>query len=89
MSIPRTVTALKRWSCQDKQLPQVNQIQAIHVYDFDNTCMCAVLVCERALRLIQSSILLSTSEQAALERWHLRPTAGPRLPPWRHRRLVA
>ncbi|KAK4496863.1 hypothetical protein PRZ48_011312 [Zasmidium cellare] len=37
MSTPRTVTALKRWSCQDKQLPPVDQIKAIHVYDFDNT----------------------------------------------------
>lgn len=33
-----TITALKRWSCQDKQLPPVDQIKQIHVYDFDNTC---------------------------------------------------
>lgn len=33
----RTLTALKRWSCQDKQLPNVNKIRAIHIYDFDNT----------------------------------------------------
>jgi hypothetical protein len=33
-----TVTSLKRWSCQDTQLPPVEQIKAIHVYDFDNTC---------------------------------------------------
>ena len=32
-----TVTALRRWSCQDKQLPPVEQIKFIHVYDFDNT----------------------------------------------------
>ncbi|KAK4612907.1 hypothetical protein CLAFUR0_13473 [Fulvia fulva] len=32
-----TITALKRWSCQDKNLPAVHQIKAIHVYDFDNT----------------------------------------------------
>ena len=33
----RTVTALKRWSCSDRQLPPVDAIRAIHVYDFDNT----------------------------------------------------
>jgi len=33
----RTVTALRRWSCQDKQLPRVESIRAIHIYDFDNT----------------------------------------------------
>ena len=33
-----TITALKRWSCQDNPLPPVSQIRNIHVYDFDNTC---------------------------------------------------
>jgi len=33
----RTVTALKRWSCSDTQLPPVDAIRAIHIYDFDNT----------------------------------------------------
>lgn len=33
-----TVTALKRWSCDDKDLPPVTEIKAIHIYDFDNTC---------------------------------------------------
>ena len=32
-----TVTALKRWSCDDKELPAVSDIKAIHIYDFDNT----------------------------------------------------
>ena len=32
-----TVTALKRWSCDDKELPPVSEIKAIHIYDFDNT----------------------------------------------------
>ncbi|KAI9877461.1 MAG: hypothetical protein M1830_003845 [Pleopsidium flavum] len=32
-----TITGLKRWSCQSKELPPVSQIKAIHVYDFDNT----------------------------------------------------
>ena len=36
--IYHTVTALKRWSCDDKDLPAVSDIKAIHVYDFDNTC---------------------------------------------------
>lgn len=35
-----TVTALKRWSCDDNDLPAVSDVQAIHVYDFDNTCEC-------------------------------------------------
>jgi hypothetical protein len=34
-----TVTALKRWSCDDKELPPVGDIKAIHVFDFDNTRM--------------------------------------------------
>jgi hypothetical protein len=35
-----TVTALKRWSCrsEDKDLPPVDRIRHIHIYDFDNTC---------------------------------------------------
>ncbi|KAI9676906.1 MAG: hypothetical protein M1817_006745 [Caeruleum heppii] len=33
----RTVTSLKRWSCQAKELPGIADIRAIHVYDFDNT----------------------------------------------------
>ncbi|KAK4216339.1 hypothetical protein QBC37DRAFT_416978 [Rhypophila decipiens] len=32
-----TPTAMGRWSILDKQLPAVNKIKAIHVYDFDNT----------------------------------------------------
>ncbi|RFU26200.1 hypothetical protein B7463_g10132, partial [Scytalidium lignicola] len=32
-----TLTALNRWSVANKQLPAVNNIKAIHVYDFDNT----------------------------------------------------
>ncbi|KAG8529276.1 uncharacterized protein KY384_005911 [Bacidia gigantensis] len=34
---PHTLTGLKRWSCQGKELPPVSQIKALHVYDFDNT----------------------------------------------------
>lgn len=37
--IYHTVTALKRWSCDDRDLPAVNAVKAIHVYDFDNTRM--------------------------------------------------
>ncbi|KAH0556778.1 hypothetical protein GP486_005435 [Trichoglossum hirsutum] len=33
----RTLTGLKRWSCQSGDLPAVQQIKTIHVYDFDNT----------------------------------------------------
>ncbi|KAL9095521.1 MAG: hypothetical protein Q9165_002392 [Trypethelium subeluteriae] len=32
-----TITALRRWSCDDKQLPSVEQVKTIHIYDFDNT----------------------------------------------------
>jgi len=35
----RTITALKRWSCVENDLPDVDNVKAIHVYDFDNTCM--------------------------------------------------
>ncbi|KAI4759191.1 hypothetical protein E4T52_08578 [Aureobasidium sp. EXF-3400] len=39
-----TVTALKRWSCQDPTvLPDMDKIRAIHVYDFDNTLFCSPL----------------------------------------------
>ena len=34
---PRTLTALGRWSILSKQLPPVDTINTIHVYDFDNT----------------------------------------------------
>jgi hypothetical protein len=37
MNGTHTITALRRWSCQDKQLPPVAQIKFIYVYDFDNT----------------------------------------------------
>ncbi|KAI1762306.1 hypothetical protein GGR53DRAFT_521792 [Hypoxylon sp. FL1150] len=32
-----TLTSLSRWSVLDKKLPPVGKINAIHVYDFDNT----------------------------------------------------
>ncbi|KAF2144395.1 uncharacterized protein K452DRAFT_295851 [Aplosporella prunicola CBS 121167] len=38
-----TVTALKRWSCDDKDLPGVDKIKSIHVYDFDNTLFASPL----------------------------------------------
>jgi hypothetical protein len=34
---PFTVTALNRWSVADKQLPAIDKIKVLHVYDFDNT----------------------------------------------------
>ncbi|EAQ92180.1 hypothetical protein CHGG_00415 [Chaetomium globosum CBS 148.51] len=36
-SSAHTVTAMSRWSVLDKQLPPIDRIRAIHVYDFDNT----------------------------------------------------
>jgi hypothetical protein len=40
-----TVTALKRWRCnsEDKDLPPVSEVKAIHVYDFDNTLFASPL----------------------------------------------
>ncbi|KAL5121029.1 hypothetical protein ACEQ8H_000878 [Pleosporales sp. CAS-2024a] len=38
-----TVTALKRWSCDDKELPPVSTIKSIHVFDFDNTLFASPL----------------------------------------------
>lgn len=35
--MPLTPTAMGRWSVASKQLPPVEQIKALHVYDFDNT----------------------------------------------------
>jgi hypothetical protein len=32
-----SITSLKRWSCKSKDIPGVQQVKAIHVYDFDNT----------------------------------------------------
>ncbi|KAF2200540.1 hypothetical protein GQ43DRAFT_472609 [Delitschia confertaspora ATCC 74209] len=42
-ALPRTITALKRWSCSDRDLPPVSDIKAIHVYDFDNTLFASPL----------------------------------------------
>ncbi|KAF2272453.1 uncharacterized protein EI97DRAFT_461969 [Westerdykella ornata] len=40
-----TITALKRWRCnpEDKDLPPVSEVKAIHVYDFDNTLFASPL----------------------------------------------
>lgn len=32
-----SIAALKRWSCKSKEVPGVQEIRTIHVYDFDNT----------------------------------------------------
>lgn len=37
VSPPFTPTALNRWSIANKDLPSVEKIKALHVYDFDNT----------------------------------------------------
>lgn len=36
-TMPLTPTAMSRWSVSSNQLPPVDQIKALHVYDFDNT----------------------------------------------------
>jgi hypothetical protein len=73
--IYHTVTALKRWSCDDRDLPAVNAIKAIHVYDFDNTRMvyaqrCATFTDNRSIRK-------SSPEQAAMEQRHNRSAGQP------------
>jgi hypothetical protein len=43
-STTHSLTGLKRWSCQDPTvLPEMSKINAIHVYDFDNTLFCSPL----------------------------------------------
>lgn len=34
---PLTPTSMSRWSVSSNQLPPVEDIKALHVYDFDNT----------------------------------------------------
>ncbi|KAF2838546.1 hypothetical protein M501DRAFT_934874 [Patellaria atrata CBS 101060] len=41
--IIHTITALRRWSCDDKELPPVQDVKEIHVYDFDNTLFASPL----------------------------------------------
>lgn len=37
MKNSHNLNSLKRWSCKPKELPDVNTVKSIHVYDFDNT----------------------------------------------------
>ena len=39
----QSLTALKRWSSNDKSLPDVNRVRHIHIYDFDNTLFASPL----------------------------------------------
>ncbi|CAN9091522.1 unnamed protein product [Alternaria alternata] len=34
---------LQRWSCDEKELPSVSDVKAIHIYDFDNTLFASPL----------------------------------------------
>lgn len=43
--MPLTPTAMSRWSVSSNQLPPVDQIKALHVYDFDNTRECSLRAC--------------------------------------------
>ena len=73
--IYHTVTALKRWSCDDRDLPAVPAVKAIHVYDFDNTRMMHVGRC--VMFTDKPSIRKSSPEQAALEQCHNRSAGQP------------
>jgi len=55
METIRTITALKRWSCQEKVLPPVEEVNKIHVYDFDNTCTLTAHSSRARLRLMQDA----------------------------------
>lgn len=66
-----TVTALKRWSCDDKDLPSANEIRAIHVYDFDNTRTLGLALCIYITD--KDSFCKSPSKQATMEQCHDRP----------------
>lgn len=35
---PLNPTSMSRWSVSANQLPPVEEIRSLHVYDFDNTC---------------------------------------------------
>lgn len=37
MKNTHSLTGLKRWSCKTKNIPGIDEIKALHVYDFDNT----------------------------------------------------
>jgi HAD domain family 1 in Swiss Army Knife RNA repair proteins len=37
MKTSYSIPSLKRWSCKNKQIPSLDAIKSIHVYDFDNT----------------------------------------------------
>jgi hypothetical protein len=56
-----TVTAMGRWSVLDKQLPAVDKIKAIHVYDFDNTreelppALCGLFLPSLIIRALSAS----------------------------------
>lgn len=88
--VVRTVTALKRWSCQDKTLPPVDAIKAIHIYDFDNTREQALEQYKRARAVMlmrNRSIRKSTTEQSHLGCRDVRTATSARVPT--QRRLVA
>ncbi|RMZ82281.1 hypothetical protein DV738_g1850, partial [Chaetothyriales sp. CBS 135597] len=38
-----SATSLKRWSSKAKQIPDIQAIKSLHVYDFDNTLFCSPL----------------------------------------------
>ncbi|KAK8254659.1 hypothetical protein HDK77DRAFT_478309 [Phyllosticta capitalensis] len=57
-----TKTNLGRWSCIDKELPDVNQVKAIHLYDWDNTLFATPLPSDRLWN--PSSIGLLQSQDA-------------------------
>jgi len=65
-----STTAVKRWSCQDKELPPVGVVKNIHVYDFDNTRKCCV-----AAPFVYTQVLLFNTVVRVIELWARLPPA--------------
>lgn len=52
--LPLTPTAMGRWSVSSSQLPPVDLIKALHVYDFDNTRESAA--CAKVPLLVEAAL---------------------------------
>lgn len=83
-----TVTGLSRWSIANRQLPSVDGIRALHVYDFDNTRMQPPTRAGPWHKILTRRSLQDTlTEPIAMAGHHHRPSLEPRR--LHERRLVA
>lgn len=65
-----TVTSLKRWSCDDNELPAVADVKSIHVYDFDNTLFASPLPNKQIWNSVTVSQLTSPDLFVGGGWWH-------------------